>query len=78
MERAFYHERPDVVTLEAEVLDHRPGRVLLAVSPFFPGGGGQLADRGVIRWANGEAPVTGFERADGKTWVLLAGEACEA
>jgi misacylated tRNA(Ala) deacylase len=74
MERAFYHEHPDVMTLETEVLDHRPGRVLLAASPFFPGGGGQLADRGMICWANGEALVTGFERIDGKAWVLLADE----
>ncbi|MBV9113834.1 MAG: alanyl-tRNA editing protein, partial [Hyphomicrobiales bacterium] len=74
MERAFYHEHPEIMTLETEVLEALPGRVLLAVSPFFPGGGGQLADRGLIRWAGGEAPVAGFERAEGKIWVLLADE----
>ena len=32
-----------------------------------PGGGGQIDDRGVIAWANGEARVTGFETTDGRT-----------
>jgi misacylated tRNA(Ala) deacylase len=74
MERAFYHEHPDIMTLETEVLEARPGRLLIAVSPFFPGGGGQLADRGLISWAGVEAPVEGFERSEGKIWVLLADE----
>ena len=57
---------PDVLTLETEVLDSRPGRLRLSASPFFPGGGGQLADRGLLRWSGGEASVTGFENIDGK------------
>src|SRR5947207_3070635 len=69
--RCFYHDPPDVLVLEAEALEVRPGRVLLAQSPFFPGGGGQLADRGVIRWAGGEAEVTGFEAADEGLWHVL-------
>jgi misacylated tRNA(Ala) deacylase len=67
MERAFYHEHPDVMTLETEVLDHRPGRVLVAASPFFPGGGGQLADRGVIRWAS---PMSAKSTAASKPWSM--------
>lgn len=69
--RAFYHEQPEVLTLETEATASQPGRVLLAQSPFYPGGGGQLADRGRVRWGGGEAAVTGFEPAGGKTWVLL-------
>jgi misacylated tRNA(Ala) deacylase len=68
--RPFYHEHPDTLVLETQVADTAPGRLVLGLSPFFPGGGGQLADRGVIRWARGEAKVTGFEAADGVTWVL--------
>ena len=59
MTRYFCQDRPDVLQLEAQVLDSRPGAVLVARSPFFPGGGGQLADRGHIEWAGGRAPVTG-------------------
>src|SRR5207237_2931207 len=66
---------PEVLTLETDVLDARPGRVVLARSPFYPGGGGQLQDRGLIRWSGGEATVTGFEVIDGALWHLLADDA---
>jgi misacylated tRNA(Ala) deacylase len=68
----FCHEFPDVLTLEAPVADARPGRVALARSPFFPGGGGQLPDRGWLRWSGGETAVTGLEIAGDLTWHLLA------
>ena len=71
MSRPFYHEHPDVLTVETSVLDASPGRVLLAASPFFPGGG-QLPDKGVIRWNHGEVAIAGFETTDGQTWALLA------
>jgi misacylated tRNA(Ala) deacylase len=72
MSRLFYHAYPDVLTLETEVVDARPGRVALARSPFYPGGGGQLADPGRLRWSGGESAVTGFESVDGVLWHLLA------
>ena len=72
--RSFYHEHPEILVVETEVLDARPGRVLLARSPFYPGGGGQLADRGVLRWERGEAAVVGFEPSDLGLWHLLADE----
>jgi misacylated tRNA(Ala) deacylase len=71
MTRSFYHVHPDTLTLVTEIVDAAPGRVLLAELPFFPGGGGQLADRGWLRWSGGEAEVAGFERLDDKIWVLL-------
>ena len=46
MSRAFVHDHPDILQLEADVLYARPGAILVEHSPFFPGGGGQLADRG--------------------------------
>jgi misacylated tRNA(Ala) deacylase len=69
--RSFYHLHPDTLTLATEVVDAAPGRVLLAQSPFFPGGGGQLADRGRLLWSGGEIDVAGFERLDDKIWILL-------
>jgi misacylated tRNA(Ala) deacylase len=72
MSRPFYHEHPDVQAVETAVLYAAPGRVVLADSPFFPGGGGQLPDKGLIRWNGGDVLVTGFESVDGQTWLLLA------
>ncbi len=67
----FCHEHPDTLVVETAVTDARPGKVALAQSPFYPGGGGQLADRGTVRWSGGEAKVTGFELSAGKVWLLL-------
>jgi misacylated tRNA(Ala) deacylase len=71
MSRYFCHEFPEVLTLETRVVDARPGGVVLEQTPFHPGGGGQLADRGVLRWNGGEATVTGFEVVDGRLWHVL-------
>jgi misacylated tRNA(Ala) deacylase len=71
----FCHDQPEALTLQTAVTDARPGKIVLAQSPFYPGGGGQLADRGVIRWMNGEARVVGFEYSAGKLWQLLDSQA---
>jgi misacylated tRNA(Ala) deacylase len=72
MSRYFCHEYPDVLVLETQVIDARPGAVLLEQSPFHPGGGGQLADRGVVQWNGGEVRVSGFETVSGRHWHLLS------
>jgi misacylated tRNA(Ala) deacylase len=72
MSRYFCHENPDTLILETEVVEARPGRARLAATPFYPGGGGQLPDRGVIRWRGGESAVSGLDHAEGHLWHLLA------
>lgn len=72
MSRYYCHEHPDTLTLESRVIEARPGAVLLDQSPFHPGGGGQLADRGLVRWNGGEVRVNGIEVAGGRHWHLLA------
>lgn len=72
MTRYFCHEQPDTLILETRVVSARPGAVLLERSPFHPGGGGQLADRGVLRWSGGEVRVTGIEATPEGFWHLLA------
>ena len=73
MTRYFCHEHPDILILETRVVEVRPGGVVLEQSPFHPGGGGQLADRGLLRWHGGEVRVTGIEAAGaGRYWHLLA------
>jgi len=76
--RYFCHDQPDVLTLETRAVDARPGAVVLECSPFHPGGGGQLPDRGRLSWRSGETAITGFEiAADGRVWHLLT-DAVEA
>lgn len=72
---SFYHANPETLSVETQVVDARPGLVRLAVTPFYPGGGGQLPDRGVLRSAQGEFAIAGVEPVDGSPWVRLADEA---
>lgn len=74
MAHLFCHEQPDTLALDTEVLDARPGRVLLQRSPFYPGGGGQPADRGTLEWSGGVTAVRGFEPGIEGIWHLLADE----
>ncbi|MBV8394552.1 MAG: alanyl-tRNA editing protein, partial [Alphaproteobacteria bacterium] len=67
----YCHEHPETLAIETAVTDALPGKVALAQSPFYPGGGGQLGDRGIVKWEGGEAHVTGFEISSGKLWHLL-------
>jgi len=48
MAHLYCHEHPDTLLLATEVVDSRPGKVVLAQSPFYPGGGGQPGDEGEI------------------------------
>lgn len=72
MARYLCHDEPDLREFEANVVDASPGKVLLSRSAFYPGGGGQLPDRGTIEWAQGVVPVAGFEEHGGRTWIALA------
>src|SRR5581483_1458535 len=60
-------------TFEAGVVavDAAERRVALAQTAFYPGGGGQPHDLGVLRWAGGELPVTRVGRVDGQIWHWL-------
>jgi misacylated tRNA(Ala) deacylase len=71
----FCHDNPETLSLVTAVTDAQPGKVALAQTPFYPGGGGQLADTGHLKWAGGEARVVGFEVAGGKVWHLLETQA---
>ena len=72
MTRYYCHEHPDVLTIETRVVDARPGAVLLENTPFYPGGGGQVADHGRLSWTGGEVIVSGIDTSDGRVWHVLA------
>lgn len=69
--RPYAVDHPDVHELEAEPIDARPGAVLLARSPFYPGGGGQLPDRGSIAWGSRTCQIVGFEPTPAGLWHLI-------
>ncbi len=72
MTRPLYYDNPTVLTIETDVIDSRPGSVRLLVSPFYPEGGGQLPDRGVLETTSGVHQVIGFEvDPAGGCWHLL-------
>lgn len=68
-------EHPDVFERACRVLDARPGMVLLARSPIFPGGGGQLMDIATVAWTGGRATVREVTADDGGLWHAFDGDA---
>ncbi|WP_282608814.1 alanyl-tRNA editing protein [Pelagibius sp. Alg239-R121] len=74
MSQYLCHEDPTLFDVECNVIKAEPGRVLLSGSSFYPGGGGQPADRGSLLWAGGETAVSGVESRGGQIWHLLAEE----
>jgi misacylated tRNA(Ala) deacylase len=62
------HAQPDCFSFEAHVVARRPNAVLLDRSFFYPGGGGQLADRGTLRWNGGKVRIGRIEMEGGNAW----------
>jgi misacylated tRNA(Ala) deacylase len=57
-----------------EQVDRDNGRVSLRRTAFYPGGGGQPHDLGLLRWDGGQAAVTRVGRDQGRIWHWLDGE----
>lgn len=58
----------DATVLE---VDREQGRVVLARTAFYPGGGGQPHDVGELTWGGASAPVTRVKREAGRIWHWL-------
>ncbi|MDQ0082432.1 MULTISPECIES: alanyl-tRNA editing protein [Variovorax] len=65
------HIEPDCFQFEANVIARRPNAVLLDRSFFYPGGGGQLADRGTLQWNGGEIKIGRVETEGRNAWHVF-------
>jgi len=66
------------VTAAAPIDDGAEALVKLEESPFYPEGGGQVADAGVLRWGGGEAEVLDVYRVGADQALRVRGSAPEA
>ncbi|MDL2343212.1 alanine--tRNA ligase-related protein [Deinococcus sp. MIMF12] len=75
MTHPLYHGDPARLNFAATVTAVQEKRVALDATAFYPGGGGQNADAGLLRWDGGEARVTDTQkdRASGLIWHTLEG-----
>lgn len=55
-------------------VDEEQRRVALRRTAFYPGGGGQPYDLGVLRWADGVASVSRVKREGSLIWHWLDGD----
>jgi len=67
-----YHEQPDVFEFDTEVIDSRPGAVILERSLLHPGGGGQVSDRARLHFESGEVGIVDVSLEGGRHWHVLA------
>jgi misacylated tRNA(Ala) deacylase len=69
----LYYEDAYLKAFDAVVQAIGEGEVLLDQSAFYPGGGGQPADAGVLEGSGGTSKVVGFRRSDEGAWHRLDG-----
>ena len=68
MSRYYCQEHPFDYSITTQVIAHETDRILVEHSPFFPGGGGQLADRGTIVGDGDSASVVAIEIVPEGVW----------
>jgi misacylated tRNA(Ala) deacylase len=70
--RLFCQDHPDIYELAANVIDARPDAVLVDRFPFFPGGGGQLADLGTLQAQGREIAISAVTLDERGAWLGIA------
>ena len=73
MSRYLCHDHPGTLRFTTRVLRSRPGALLLERSFFYPGGGGQLSDRGAFVSGAARHAIRGVEDVAGEWWHLHDG-----
>jgi misacylated tRNA(Ala) deacylase len=70
----LYQHDAYLASFDAQVTGREPDGVVLDRSAFFPGGGGQPADLGILEFEGAELPVTGAQRREGRVVLLVEGD----
>ena len=71
----LYHTDSYLSTFEAKVVAVDGGALALDQTAFYPGGGGQMADRGVLTWNGRALSLAGLAKRGGVVWHELAADA---
>ncbi|MHA1416410.1 MAG: alanine--tRNA ligase-related protein, partial [Candidatus Heimdallarchaeaceae archaeon] len=74
-ELPLYWKAPYQTTLITEIIDIKENNVALKQTIFYPGGGGQPCDEGILEFRNGESSeefrIISTYKEDGKIWHKL-------
>ncbi len=71
--RLLYYQDPYLMEFDATVVGHVGDMVLLDETAFYPEGGGQPSDVGVLSWPGGRAEVVSVEKYKGRVLHRLNG-----
>jgi misacylated tRNA(Ala) deacylase len=71
MTQLLYHEDAYLKQFDATILQASNEGVILDRTAFYPGGGGQPEDRGVLYWKEETLAVQRMKRKDGLIWHML-------
>ncbi|MBF6591051.1 MAG: alanyl-tRNA editing protein [Ktedonobacterales bacterium] len=71
----LYHNDSYLHTFTARIIATEGHALALDRTAFYPGGGGQLADRGALLWEGRRLPLTSLRKAGDVVWHTLALEA---
>ncbi|HCI79095.1 MAG TPA: Ala-tRNA(Pro) hydrolase [Ktedonobacter sp.] len=69
--KLLYHENSFTYECSAQVVAVEGDEIALDATVFYPGGGGQMADRGIITWEGQEASVVALNKRDNVVWHTL-------
>jgi misacylated tRNA(Ala) deacylase len=71
--KLLYHENSYTFECSAQVIDVEGDEIALDATVFFPGGGGQMPDHGIITWENRqeEGSVIALNKRDDMVWHTL-------
>jgi misacylated tRNA(Ala) deacylase len=68
----LYHSDSYVREFDARVVAVEEAAIALDQTAFFPGGGGQMADRGALLWEGHRLPLAGLSKRGDIVWHELA------